>query len=239
MEDSKMKRAVSFLLLIAMLCIAVAAGAEGTDPFRTVGSIVTLGYYEQDSNVNNGPEKIEWYVIDVKDDICLLMSRYGLDVRQYNKFVDITWEESAIRKWLNNDFYTVAFNSTEKDSILMVMVDNGKHQGYSGWDTNGGSNTWDRIFLLSYYEISKGHPMDQNLRQCAATPYALSKGKKYWKTETAPVDEDGRVIWHWWLRSPGHRQRDAAYMGVEGTKVLETVVDGYELIRPVLWLRLD
>ena len=233
-----MKRVVSFLLLIAMLCAAAAAGAEETDPFRTVGSIVTLGYYEQDNNVNNGPEKIEWYVIDVKDDICLLMSRYGLDVRQYNKFVDITWEESAIRKWLNNDFYTIAFNSAEKDSILMVIVDNGKRQGYSGWDTSGGNGTWDRIFLLSYYEIAQGHPMDKSLRQCAATPYALARAK-YWKIDSAPVDEDGRVIWSWWLRSPGDRQKDAALMGTDGSKVHDNVVDAYELVRPVLWLRLD
>lgn len=234
-----MRKKFSLLLLAAVLFSAAAAAAEEADPFRTIGSIVTFGYYEQDNNVNNGPEKIEWYVIDVKDNICLLMSRYGLDVRQYNKFLDITWEESAIRKWLNNDFYTVAFNSTEKDSILMVIVDNGKQQGYSGWDTSGGSGTWDRIFLLSYYEVSKGHPMSQKIRQCAATDFALAKGKKYWKTDTAPVNEDGRLVWSWWLRSPGDRQRDAALMGVDGAKVHDTVVDGYELVRPVLWLRLD
>ena len=43
----------------------------------------------------------------------------------------------------------------------------------------------------------------------------------------------------WWLRPPGDRRCDAAYMGPKGDKVCETVADGYELIRPALRVRPD
>ena len=52
--------------------------------YKKVGSIVTFGQYEQDNNTGNGPEEIEWIVLDVQDGKSLLLSRYGLDAKPYN-----------------------------------------------------------------------------------------------------------------------------------------------------------
>ena len=260
-----MKKTVAFLLLLSLLCASLPAfaeelicpvcGARLTDghlqvnqeesvtnaenPFKILGNVVTYGYYEQDLNFNNGPEKIEWYVIAVEGEKSLLLSKYGLDARKYNKFEDITWKDSEIRKWLNSDFYSIAFDDKEKSSILMVIVENGKRQGYSGWDTDGGSSTYDRVFLLSYYEVGEGHPMDVKIRQCAPTDYAIAASKKVWYMDSAPESDEGRKLWHWWLRSPGDRQRDAAIMGTDGSTVRDDVVDAPGCVRPAIWVRLD
>lgn len=37
----------------------------------------------------------------------------------------------------------------------MTTVDNSKAQGYSGYSTDGGNNTEDKVFLLSYAEANK------------------------------------------------------------------------------------
>ena len=67
------------------------------------GEITKFGNYPQDGNRSISP--IEWLVLDVKENESLLISRYGLDCRQYNReWVGITWEDSNLRTWLNNGF---------------------------------------------------------------------------------------------------------------------------------------
>ena len=85
------------------------------------GDIIKFGNYPQDSNGSISP--IEWLVLDVKENESLLISRYGLDCRQYNReWVGITWEDSNLRTWLNNGFIKTAFSENEikkiKDSEL-------------------------------------------------------------------------------------------------------------------------
>ena len=50
----------------------------------TVGSTVRFGTYEQDNDVSNGPEEIEWTVLDVDGNRALLISRFGLESREYS-----------------------------------------------------------------------------------------------------------------------------------------------------------
>ena len=40
-----------------------------------VGDLITFGTYEQDNNPDNGPEPIEWVVLDVKDHKALVISK--------------------------------------------------------------------------------------------------------------------------------------------------------------------
>lgn len=65
--------------------------------FQTVGNIVTFGCYEQDNNLSNDAEAIEWIVLDVQDKKCLLLSKYGLDAKPYNaEYTATTWEKCTI-----------------------------------------------------------------------------------------------------------------------------------------------
>lgn len=92
------------------------AQAKAQNPYVDVqvGDIIEFGSYEQDNNPSNGPEPIEWRVLEVSDGSALIVSQYALDARAYNKErVRITWAECTLRGWLNGEFYATAFRRRE------------------------------------------------------------------------------------------------------------------------------
>ncbi|MBP3696995.1 MAG: hypothetical protein J6J45_05560, partial [Clostridia bacterium] len=67
-----------------------------------VGDYITFGSYEQDNDLSNGKEPIEWLVLDKQDGKVLVISKYALDAKPYNdEYVDVTWETCTLRSWLN------------------------------------------------------------------------------------------------------------------------------------------
>ena len=193
---------------------------------------------------NNGKEPIEWIVLDYDETNhkALLLSRYGLDAVPYNKdYKAITWEKCTLRSWLNGEFLNKAFSAAEQSSILTTKVDNSKSQGYSGWNTDGGSNTEDRIFLLSYAEANKylGVTYDDsnNLKsRVAPTAYALAHGP--WTSDSNRT-EDGTAAGWWWLRSPGYSQLNAADVLTGGSLDYNGVSNDDNVVRPAFWLNLE
>ena len=59
--------AILLILVFAVSICAVLAETPITQSFDTIGDILTFGRYEQDDNEENGPEEIEWIVLDAKD----------------------------------------------------------------------------------------------------------------------------------------------------------------------------
>ena len=85
------------------------------------GDHFTFGSYEQDNYEANGPEPIEWRVLEVSGGSALAVSEDALDMRAYNnEWVNITWAECTLRGWLNGEFYATAFNEEEKGRIAIV-----------------------------------------------------------------------------------------------------------------------
>ena len=116
-----------------------------------VGDIIKFGHYEQDGNLENGKEEIEWQVLKVESDRVLVVSKYALDCKKYDETkYAVTWEESTLRKWLNDDFLNEAFTMEEQEKIPIVYLEN-RSNPY--WGTAGGYNTNDRIFCLSLDEM--------------------------------------------------------------------------------------
>lgn len=212
--------------------------------FRTVGSYVTFGSYEQDNDTGNGKEPIEWMVLDydAANHRVLLLSRYGLDEQPYNtEKVDITWEKSTLRTWLNGEFMNQAFSKTEQGAILTTAVDNSKSQCYSGWSTSGGNNTQDKIFLLSYAEANKylgvTYENSNNTKsRVAPTAYALKQGAY---PSISDKTSDGTAAGWWWLRSPGRIQNCAAYVSTDGSPSFSYAHDDSSCVRPALWINLE
>ncbi|MBQ6877348.1 MAG: PASTA domain-containing protein [Oscillospiraceae bacterium] len=156
-----------------------------------VGDIVTFGSYEQDNNFENGAEAIEWQVLEVKDGKALVISKYGLDCKPYNDSkVNVTWEACSLRKWLNSEFLNDAFNAEEKKSVCTTKLSTPDNPKYG---TNGGNDTEDKVFLLSFEEGEKYFPKKEE-RECELTEYAKQKEDSIW----------------WWSRSPGYPQNCAA-----------------------------
>ena len=154
-------------MVFAVSISTVLAETPITQPFDTIGGIVTFGRYEQDANEENGPEEIEWIVLDVQDRKALLLSRYGLEAKPYNtENTDVTWEICTLRTWLNSDFRNKAFSAEEQSAILTTTVDNSSSQGHNDLISIDGNNTQDKIFLLSYAEANR------------------YLGVKYWKEAT-------------------------------------------------------
>ena len=207
------------------------------------GDIITFGHYEQDDNIANGKEKIEWIVLDYneKEHKALLLSKYGLDVQRYNNDNSgVTWETSTIRGWLNKEFYQEAFDKKEQSVIQSTSVNNNQNQGYSGWNSRGGKNTWDKIFLLSYMEANRylgvTIGIDNVAARISATTYVLQRGayqNSNYKTE------DGDAAWWWWLRSPGIDQFSAASVDYDGSLDRYSIYFGNGCVRPALWVNLE
>ena len=116
----------------------------------SVGEYVYFGSYEQDNNVTNGNEAIEWLVLEKEEDKILVVSKYALDCQPYNtEWTDITWESCTLRNWLNDIFLNKAFTEEERTMIPIVTVNADNNPDYS---TNVGGYTEDQVFLLSISE---------------------------------------------------------------------------------------
>lgn len=191
------------------------------------GEYITFGKYEQDNNLDNGSENIEWLVLKVENNEALVISKDALDCIPYNdEYIDITWENSNVREWLNNDFYNKAFSDDEKNIINTTNVaadKNGTH------NTEPGISTKDKIFLLSSLEASEYFESNEQ-RQCKPTQYALSKN--------VYVGINGNCFW--WLRTPGSTQNAASSVYVDGI-INETgymVNHGNNTVRPAMWIQI-
>ncbi len=236
-----------FLLLLACLLVTVSSCfAENLSPkenYPAVGDIVTFGRYEQDNNLKNGPEPIEWIVLDVQDGKALLLSRYGLDEQPYNKKeISITWEDCTLRAWLNEDFVNAAFTHEEWYAILVTDVDNSSSQGYSVWSTNGGYNTRDEIFLLSYAEANRYLGVardDYSHMRSRLKPTAYANRKGFPPAVYHPMTAEGDISWWWWLRSPGDDQDNAASVNQNGLLDWNSVFSEGGCVRPAFWLNLE
>ena len=215
--------------------------AAARDAKFAVGNYVSFGTYPQ-TKAGNDATPIEWLVLARDGDKALLISRYGLDAQPYNTdYTSVTWETCTLRTWLNGTFYNKAFSSAEQAAILTTDVDNSKNQCYSGWSTNGGKNTQDKVFLLSYAEANKYFGVTYNnssntKSRVAPTAYAIAQGTgKNSSYKTA----DGIDAGWWRLRSPGVSQYDAAYVSTDGSLYANRVNVGSGSVRPALWVNLE
>ena len=193
------------------------------------GDTFLFGHYEQDNNLSNGAEAIEWQVLAAEEDRMLVVSRYGLEVKPYNaEWIGVTWETSSLREWLNGEFYNSAFSAAELEQILQVTVKNPDNPGH---DTPGGNDTADRIFLLSIDEAKKYFGSDTE-RQCRATAYAEANGAYVYEGNSL-----NGIFW-WWLRSPGYFPESAAYVFSDGDVISYGCVDVSTgvLVRPAFWM---
>lgn len=210
---------------IAMCDKEIEAAAARDVAFQP-GKIVQFGRYPQTTE-GNDDTVVEWQVLDRDGRNALLISRYGLDVQPYTRpSAQITWEQCTLRIWLNDTFANRAFSQEEQQAILMTTVANGSDEGY--WKTDGGNDTQDKIFLLSYRQAEQYFDVtidnDENMKsRMQPTDYALAHGA-------------GKL--GWWLRSQGPERDTAARVYSVGA--LDYDFTGVEeCVRPALWVNID
>ena len=216
---------------------------EGAIRFFEERIYVTFGKYEQDNNMANGAERIEWIVLDKKDDKMLLLSKYVLDEMPYHEeYVDVTWETCAMRSWLNEDFYKTAFTSTEQQYIAETYLINEDNPEYG---TDGGNNTYDKVFLLSIDEATTYFDSDPD----ATDPTRRAKVTEYiWWCSSIIREYYGNG--NWCLRSLGEYWDKVTNVKVDGSInsegdyfVESQRYGGYIAIpagvRPAIWVEVE
>ena len=257
----KMKRSIALLIAVAMMLALTACGSikelasiknmgmtevahNDDDSFvgnilgdyvaADVGDIIEFGAYEQDNDISNGKEPIEWLVLERDGDKVLVISKYALDAQPYNtEWEDVTWETCTLRTWLNETFLNGAFSEAEQTIIQTTEVSADRNPDYS---TDPGNATKDKVFLLSIIEVCQYFASDE-ASMCVPTAYAKANGA--WTSGSYNVD--GEATCWWWLRSPGIYQYTAADVYYDGGvgSAGAYVYGAYGGVRPALWINLD
>ena len=179
----------------------------------SAGSTIFFGQYDQDNILENGWEDLQWIILEIRGDEALLLSRYGLEYSEFHYIPneETDWARSSLRTWLNGEFYYNAFSDAEKEAILLTNVDNSAAQGNSEWHTDGGPDTEDMVWLLSWAEAQQ-YFRNNDTRACGPTRHATGiAGVTAFAYARAWMYTDS-----WWLRSPGERQTDAAWVLPQG-----------------------
>ncbi len=235
---NKIKKGIA-LFLSGVLCVAACvttipqlsltayAAGTGKNLQLTAGDIsgaqassVYFGTYKQSSN---GPGKyntdpIKWRVLSNSGSQLFLLADQNLDCKQYhNTDTSNKWELCELRGWLNREFIDNAFSPDEISSIAESTV------------LNDGSDTTDKIFLLSIKEVLKetyGFTSDDNSRKATGTAYAAHQGV---------------YSGDWWLRSPGSQGSDHAAVVHSGGGLTRGgyPVDNIRAVRPAFYLNLS
>ena len=221
------------VVVVVVAALAVAAFSHANSPAgrleaAAVGDTVTLGSYEQDGDVSDGAEAIEWVVLAKEDGRALLLSKYALDCRPYSDAFDgVTWATCDLRSWLNGEFYEAAFSAGEQALVAESDLTNPDNEGYG---TSGGADTQDRVFLLSIDEVGQYLPTDEE-RVCLPTAQAVAN----WVCTDGDTGACG-----WWLRSPGLDSYCAADVSSGGSvdSCGWFVFSCDYAVRPALWVNL-
>ena len=213
-----------------------------------IGDIVQMGIYEQDGNPETD-DPICWDVLDKDGDAMLLISH---DVIDYQRFSDsyncVIWEDSQIRTWLNEEFYTDAFDKETQACIKESVLENPSIAGYvtgadeSIWESRG--DTTDRIFLLSWKEIERyyGHKLPKaEALLCKPSKAVLQRYeeiKQQRVREKIPFAESAPDVTEgisWMLRSTGKSQNQISIIRGDGY-YSQCMADYYQGVRPAMWI---
>lgn len=207
-----------------------AARAKGRLQYAAVcaavaGDTVKFGFFEQDNDLENGAEEIEWKVLAVAEGKVLLLSKYALDSMifhpmlqdRYGNDLGVNWKDSSVRKYLNGEFYTTAFDRYVAPYVLKTTV------------SATGGNSSDYCYLLTVSEIKKYMP-DEDSRLCPVTAYAEARGcfrDASWNTCT------------YWTRTQGQSDKYRAvvtFSGVFNSAVGLTIGVENLGVRPAIWV---
>ncbi len=100
--------------------------------------IVYMGKYPYNDMTGEVFEEIPWVIYKKEYGEAFLVSAYAIDVKEFDKNNSGRWDESSLRKWLNNDFIDMAFDDNEKSIETTYCTEK--------------IRTDDKVFLISREE---------------------------------------------------------------------------------------
>ena len=175
-------------------------------------------------------EPIKWRVLSTVGNQAFLQADLALDDQMYNNnFTSVTWETSSMRSWLNgygpetneaktdyrsDSFLQDAFSNAEQQAIRTTEVENADNLQY---ETEGGKNTTDKIFLLSGQEVygtkavpygfAEAYYTHDEARKRKSSTYAKAKGVWSEYFEWFIRDESNGNC-NWWLRAASYNMNN-------------------------------
>lgn len=112
-----------------------------------VGNTVQMGCQDK---------PLRWRVIGEHGKMRLLFAEESVASLPYSaRYVDSSWRECSLRRWLNQDFFRSVFTKEQQMKIMNTRVDNPPSPKYH---TSGGFPSVDKLFLLSEGEIAEYLP---------------------------------------------------------------------------------
>ena len=204
---------------------------------------VCFGQYPQNNETNDFKEALEWIVLIKEEGKALLLSKYIIDCKRFNKEVkegccEYNYANSSIREWLNNEFYRLTFNNLEKESIISVKINS---------QTNLKENSEikeseNKVFLLSEKQIIDlfGYDSDSlkyDMLKATCTKYA--KNKKDEDSSLMVYNNNGACYWLRDVYITG-RYANASVIHASGDMNRETFyLDVTDVgVRPAIWVKI-
>ena len=201
-------------------------GSDGERYAKVVADPYGSGYtFSDGSDVTYGEtyyfkvEPIRWRILSESDGSAFILAD-GIIVNHYYHHPSSSttiegetvyannYKHSDIRAWLNDEFLNTAFGEVAQGLIETTEVDNSASSVADSRNQYVCENTFDKVFLLSYREVTNsdyGFSSDYSdydtARQMTVSDYARSTGVDM----STGSNYFGRGIW--WLRSPSSGDR--------------------------------
>jgi uncharacterized repeat protein (TIGR02543 family) len=213
-------------------------GLDSTAKLCTTCDHVIFGSYEQDANLDNGKEAIEWIKlgdVDETNGTQKLISLHALEAVAWNKTIanpSNIWADSNIRAFLSGKFYSNAFTSDEQSKIAETEIVTKKYQSDEVVGT-----TQDKVFLLSGNEAATLFS-DNAARVCYPTAFALTTNTE---SGVALMPDETTHSVYWWTRSIGNDYWHTSHVLVNGDVSFTGTDVRYAWVgtRPAINLKLD
>ena len=185
-------------------------GSDGERYAKVVADPYESGYtFSDGSDVTYGEtyyfkvEPIRWCILSESDGSAFIMADQILINRQYHDTTSTTvidgetiyannYMYSDIRAWLNDEFFNSVFGELSQEIIKVTAVDNSASSTSSSSNSYACGDTFDKVFLLSYDEVTNDEYFaGQYERVVETSDYALANGA--WVNNRE---------FFYWLRSP-------------------------------------
>ena len=227
-----MKKLIRGILTAMLTLVLLSACVRAEEDPVTGCSVVTLGGWQTDTEFtdsNGGRDPIEWIVLTNDGKKALLLSRYVLTDTNFNYVYGNAngkdWAKCTLRTWLNGDFFANAFTKEEQKAILQTQ---NKNPAGPGTKTKGAGSK-DKVFLLSYEELQKYLPGQEQRAACRTVFADAVKNKS---------TEGSMSAASWWLRTPGMNKGRALLVAADGSVDLR---EGEHIlqprgVRPAVWV---
>ena len=199
----------------------------------------------------------DFVVLDVRGQSALILMENIVLFRPFHFLTEnITWEESSIRNFLNNEFL-LTFTQSEVDRLIWTNFNRNEIENLDNpwYGTSGGRDDYDLVFLLCIEQVLR-YFGDSGLVEVGRNPAARNAvwpnfGAHIWGVHDVfsggihndvlerrmALDNNNRPH-GWWLRNPGFYSTDAAF--IEATGALN--INGMEVsavnigVRPAMWI---